>query len=211
MARRKTQRRHKQKQLRIDSMTGVNPKHTHGLGIWGNERVVMSIRVDKKLKKAFSEASKALFGSTCNPIECYMATIVGLHQNNKMNGVYPRITVDVGEIKIERNLRERRKLTKTVVETETETTKTIMKCGFKDCNNEAVGKGVYKSEKELPLCEKHLKIAQGSLDWRLPKLWHTYACVISSDPTYITPAAKYALNCRGFKGFNDKENTAEDS
>jgi len=162
-------KRAKLQQLRIDSMTGVNPKHTHGFGLWGNERVVMSIRVDKKLKKAFSEASKALFGSTCNPIECYMATIVGLHQNNKMNGVYPRITVDIGTIQIQRNLRERRKLSKTVVktETETETIETIIKCGFKDCNNEAVGKGVFKSGKERLLCEKHLKIARDSLDWEV--------------------------------------------
>jgi hypothetical protein len=111
----KPKTKQKTKQLRLDSMTGVNPKHSHGFGIWGNERVVMSIRVDKKLKLAFKEASKALFGSTCNPLESWMAGVVGIYYNQKMSGVNPSITVDIGEIKIERNLRERRKLTRTEV------------------------------------------------------------------------------------------------
>jgi hypothetical protein len=106
------------KQLRIDSLVsvGYTRPHTHGLGIWKNPRVPMTIRVDKKLKIAFSEASKAFSGSTCSAIEYIMAAYVGAFKNQVMNGVYPKLTVDIGEIKIERNLRERRKLVKTTTE-----------------------------------------------------------------------------------------------
>jgi hypothetical protein len=100
--------RSKNHQLRIDSMTGVYPKHTHGLGVWGNPRVVFSVRVDKGLKKRFTDVSRRVFGSTCNPIESFMATVVGSASDDLRSGVYPSITI--GEIKIERNLRERRKL-----------------------------------------------------------------------------------------------------
>lgn len=147
------------KQLRLDSMTGVDPKRTHGWGLWGNERVVFSVRVDKKLKKAFTEASKAIFGSTCNPIECYMASIVGLHLNTKTGGVYPSLTVDVGVLKIERNLRERRKMTKTVIETETETTERVV-CGYRGCDKPAVAKGFFQENREFLLCMDHLAEAK---------------------------------------------------
>lgn len=160
-----TQALREKQQLRLDSMTGVNPNRTHGIGLWGNERVVFSVRVDKKLKKDFTEASKALFGSTCNPIECYMASIVGIHRNEQMTGVYPRLTVDIGTIKIERNLRERRKITKTV-EYETETTETL-KCCFADCDKDATAKGFY-NDKEMPLCEVHFRkvVDSHSTAWR---------------------------------------------
>ena len=124
----------KLKQLRIDSMTEVNPKHTHGFGIWGNPRVVVGIRVDKGLYFAFKRVAKAKFGSTCNPVESFMAGVVGSYQSDLLNGVNPCNTVNIGEIKIERNLRERRKLTKTVTfKEETETSETVTKCGFRDC------------------------------------------------------------------------------
>ncbi len=32
----------KPRQLRIESLAGVNPKHTHGIGIWGNESQLTS-------------------------------------------------------------------------------------------------------------------------------------------------------------------------
>lgn len=146
----------KTKQLRIDCMTGVNPKHTHGLGIWGNERVVMSIRVDKGLKKEFKPASKALFGSTCNPIESWMAGIVGIFKNQKMSGVNPSTTVSIGEIKIERNLRERRKL-----EVDVEPVNEALHCGFTGCEEEAIGLGMYKGT-QYRLCFRHLAEAKNN-------------------------------------------------
>jgi hypothetical protein len=104
------------KQLRIDTRvsTGYTPIHTHGLGIWSNPRVPMTVRVDKKLKTAFNEASKHFSGSTCSAIEYIMAAYVGAYKNQQINRVHPELTVqpiEIGEIKIERNLRERRKVT----------------------------------------------------------------------------------------------------
>jgi hypothetical protein len=101
----------KTKQLYLDSLTRVNPSHKHGLGLWGNPRVVMGIRVDKGLKKAFTNVAKAKFGSTCNPIESFMAGVVGSYYRDLEAGVNPSNTVNIGEIRIERNLRERRKMT----------------------------------------------------------------------------------------------------
>jgi hypothetical protein len=157
-------------QLRLDSMTGVYPKHTHGFGIWGNERVPMTVRVDKQLKIEFKKAATALFGSTCNPLECIMAGFVGSYKNQLLNGVYPTLTVDIGEIKIERNLRERRKLTRTRTETETmeiETERQV--CGFRGCSNVAVAKGVFQGDREFPLCETHLAEARGNR--------HNWSCI----------------------------------
>jgi len=95
-----------------DSITGVNPARTHGLGIWGNPRVVFGVRVDSELKKRFVLVARRVFGSTCVAVESYMATIVGCIEEAEKLGVNPSKTVhiDIGEIKIERNLRERRKL-----------------------------------------------------------------------------------------------------
>ena len=90
--------------------TGVNPVRTHGFGVWGNARVVMSVRVDGELKKRFKQAAKAKFGSTCNPIECFMAGVVGSYERDLQLGVNPSNTVSIGTIIIQRNLRERRKL-----------------------------------------------------------------------------------------------------
>jgi hypothetical protein len=168
----KSRSKKKYHQLRLDSMTAVNPKHTHGTGIWGNPRVVMGVRVDEGLKKQFNLAAKALFGSTCNPIETFMAAVVGIYQNQELLRVNPSPTINIGEIKIERNLRERRKLTKTVtLEEETETSVTVTKCGFRGCENEAVCNGLYiPQNRVVPLCPRHVDLtnARAELgDWRV--------------------------------------------
>jgi hypothetical protein len=116
--------RHKNQQQRIDSMTGVNPKHTHGFGLWNNPREVFSVRVDKGLKTAFTRVARLKFGSTCKAIEAYMAAVVGAFSNLEEVGVNPSITVQIGNMNIERNLaKERRHIhtKKTVVEETTET------------------------------------------------------------------------------------------
>jgi len=89
-----------------DSITEVNRKCCHGLGVWGNPRVVMGVRVDSELKKRFKLVAKRVFGSVCNPIESFMATVVSCAES----GVNFGNTVEVGTIVIERNLRERRRL-----------------------------------------------------------------------------------------------------
>ena len=95
-----------------DSITGVNPVRSHGLGIWGNPRAVFGVRVDSELKKRFVSVSRRVFGSTCVAVESYMATIVGCVEQAEKLGVNPSktVSIQIGEIKIERNLRERRRI-----------------------------------------------------------------------------------------------------
>ena len=97
-----------------ESKTGVHPYRKHGVGIWGNPRVTMTVRVDEGLKKRFVPFSKRVFNSVCLPIEAWMAGLLGTVVEAEKKGVYPSATiplkVDVGKIVIERNLRERRKL-----------------------------------------------------------------------------------------------------
>ena len=141
-------------------MTGVNPIHTHGLGIWGNERIVAGFRVDKKLYKEFKPAAVDLFGSTCNPLGAFMAGVVGVYKKQRINGVNPQPTISIGEIKIERNLRERRKPPKMVTveeETETPTEKLIdvTKCIY--CKATASDKAKFlPTETVYGLCSQHL-------------------------------------------------------
>jgi len=153
----KPKRSSKTKQLRLDSMSRVNPHRTHGLGLWGNPRVVMGVRVDKKLKKAFTEVAKARFGSTCNPVESFMAAVVGVYSSELLAGVNPCPTVSIGEIKIERNLRERRKLE---VDLEPEVDSGLH-CGFVGCEEEAIALGLYKGV-QYRLCFKHLGEAKNN-------------------------------------------------
>ena len=144
----------KNKQLRLDSMSRVNPRRTHGFGVWGNPRVVMSIRVDKGLKKAFKEVAKAKFGSTCNPIESFMAGVVGAYYSDIEAGVNPCSTINIGEIKIERNLRERRKM-----DSEPYADSVVLHCDFAGCEEKAVGLGLYKGA-QFRLCRVHLEAAR---------------------------------------------------
>jgi len=96
-----------------DSITGVNPSRSHGVGVWGNRRIVVGIRVDEGLYSAFKPIAQGVFGSVCSPIEAFMASIVAAHGE----GVNFGKTIEIGKIVIERNLRARRRL---VVEEEVE-------------------------------------------------------------------------------------------
>lgn len=57
------------------SNTGVNPIRTHGFGVWGNRRVVMSIRIDEKLKIEATKVLKAVFVTT-KPIHTPILTFL---------------------------------------------------------------------------------------------------------------------------------------
>jgi hypothetical protein len=148
--------------------TGVNPVRTHGLGVWGNERVVMSVRVDKKLKTAATRVLKAVYGSTCAGIETYLAGLVATYEQEGISGVYPRNT-SIGTIVIERNLRERRKLETETYEGENEAVdRTVsVTCGFADCSEKAIAEGMYRNKRFL-LCAVHLDEIQVNK----PKFWH---------------------------------------
>lgn len=105
--------------------SGVYPRR-HGVGIWGNRRVPMTVRVDEGLKKAFLSFCNRVFGSSCLPFEGMMAGILGAVVEVEKRGVYPSATVplkfDVGKIVIERNFKTRRKF----IEEETEVTEKVV-------------------------------------------------------------------------------------
>ena len=111
MAKNQPPRKPKQTQFNT-CVTGVNPMRTHGLGIWGNRRVVMGIRVDEKLKIEATKVLKLLFGSTCRGVEAYLAGLVATYHSQGIHGVNPSNTIDVriDNLNIERNLKTRRKL-----------------------------------------------------------------------------------------------------
>jgi len=160
----KTNKRSSPKQTQFNPCnTGVNPVRTHGLGVWGNERVVMSVRVDKKLKTAATRVLKAVYGSTCAGIETYLAGLVATYEQEGISGVYPSHT-GIGTIIIQRNLRERRKLETETYDGVAERTVSVT-CGFNDCTEKAIAEGFYKGEKYL-LCSLHLS------EIRENRFWH---------------------------------------
>jgi hypothetical protein len=162
----------KQKQTRIDKtcLTGVNPKHTHGIGIWGNPRVVFGVRVDEKLAKAFAKVAKAKFGSTCRAVEPYMVAVVSSFSNLTELGVNPSITVNIDKQIIERNLRSRRKLVRTTTQIDTvkEEKEPASVCGYLKCGAVPVAKGVFCGNgREFLLCAFHLKEVEANRrEWR---------------------------------------------
>ena len=168
----------KQKQLRIDTTvsSGYTPLHTHGLGIWNNPRVPMTVRVDKKLKSAFTEASKAFSGSTCSAIEYIMAAYVGVAKTQQINGVYPTLTmnpIEIGEIRIERNLRERIKVPYEVAKAGKVEGEGFNLCEIGECDKPFVDVMIYQPKGKAPIerqvCAFHSAAYAGSKDWRLTK------------------------------------------
>lgn len=98
----------------------VNPEpRSHGVGVWGNPRVVMGVRVDGELRKAFKRAAVDLFGSVCRPVEGFMVSVVEAHKGSGEGsgltpgltvGNRPEVKVEIGTLQIQRNLRSRRML-----------------------------------------------------------------------------------------------------
>jgi hypothetical protein len=101
----------------------------------------MSIRVDEGLKKRFSEVAKVKFGSTCLPVESFMAGVVGAYYQDIKLGVNPGNIVNIGEIRIERNLRARRHLD-------------YVRCECRGCRGEAEFLVSWRG-KPFRMCEKH--------------------------------------------------------
>ena len=136
------------------SIQKVNRKLGHGVGIWGNPRVPASYRVDEGLKKRFNEVAKAKFGSTCRAIESLMVAVVACSEAE----VNLSTTVNIKEIRIERNVRARRAL---VVDKPNE-------CGYAGCKSEAVATGIWKDKKEFSLCARHLAEAKKNpREWKV--------------------------------------------
>jgi len=131
---------------------------------------VFGVRVDSELKKRFVSVARRVFGSTCVAVESYMATIVGCVELADKLGVNPSKTVDIdiGEIRIERNLRERRKLavqeTKPITPAAPE-----VKCDF--CGKVPVV-GVFRhvrSGMEKRACGYHAGILKNHENWETLK------------------------------------------
>jgi hypothetical protein len=137
--------------------------------LWNNPRVEKGIRVDEKLYAAFKPVAIAKFGSVCHPIEVCMATLLAAWRTEQITGVNPSHTsIDIGNIIINRNTQERRKLKHAHTETDTVELEYDV-CCFAGCNNEAKTTAFYNGESRK-LCDKHVALltAEGSTskDWR---------------------------------------------
>lgn len=106
------------------SMTGVNPRRTHGFGVYKGRRVVWSVRVDETLLKQAKPLLRGKFGSDCRGVELWLAGLVATQKGSELTGVSPSNTVEIGTLVIERNIRTRRKI---VVEEKMEVK---VSCGF---------------------------------------------------------------------------------
>ena len=135
----------------------------------------MTIRVDKQIKIEFKKVAAAYFGSTCNPLESIMSTLIGVYKTAQINGVYPEHTtvepIEIGAIHIERNLRERRKddVPRTAEEIEVAAAE-VCQIGNGACKNPAKDVMTYKpTNKEYRVCSVHSSQFANSSVWRLKK------------------------------------------
>jgi len=143
---------------KLDSITGVNPTRSHGVGLWGNKRVVIGIRVDEGLYNAFKPVAKRVFGSVCSPFETFMATVLA---SNEL-GVNFGNTVEIGTVIIERNLRERRKL---LVKRTKPTVTPKLGCDF--CGKvPVVGSYRHTSGIQKRACGYHAEILKAHPNWK---------------------------------------------
>jgi hypothetical protein len=119
----------------------------------------MGIRVDSELKKQFTAVSKRIFGSTCNPIESFMAAIVATSQT----GVNFGNTVNIEKIVIERNLRARRDL-----EAEVNPDSSVVKDVCVVCGRSAFGVVTRADDSRVFLCKIHYDVAKPKAkSWRV--------------------------------------------
>jgi hypothetical protein len=118
------------------------------------KRKPISIRMNDKLYQTFKPISKALYGSTCAAIETFMAAVV-LASNEKVH-FRNTSSVDIGEIIINRNLPDRRKLR----------FKDDVLDGCRYCGEVSVGNFKYlATDKVFPLCEFHSDYLVGTGTW----------------------------------------------
>ena len=136
----------------------------------------MTVRVDKKLKLAFAEASKQFSGSTCSAIEYIMAAYVGVAKTQQINGVYPTLTMNpitIGEIKIERNLRERAKVPYEVAKAGRVEGEGFNLCEVGECDKPFVDVMIYQPKGKQPIekqiCAYHSGAFAGNPVWRLKR------------------------------------------
>lgn len=95
-----------QKQIPNTPLVYDTAKVSYSKTLYSGHRKVVGIRIDENLYKTFKPIAKRVFGSVCRPIETFMASIIAISQTEVNFGN----TINVHEIKIERNLRARRRL-----------------------------------------------------------------------------------------------------
>jgi len=100
------------KQTSFDSNGSVYRPVRHGVGVWGNPRVPMTVRVDAKLKLKAKSYLIRKFGSTCRGMEAIFAALLKSDEVQQDLTVYrqPTTSINFEKVVIERNLRSRRKL-----------------------------------------------------------------------------------------------------
>ncbi len=110
-------------------------------------RKPIGVRVDSGLYGRFKPLSKRIFGSTCNAIEIYMATLILTAKNPASICNTSGLPIKIEKIVIERNLRARRNL-------EVEESVDGLRCHY--CHKRAVGGFRYlPMGQNYPLCSFH--------------------------------------------------------
>jgi len=165
-------RKGKKKKPREDSTTRAYPsfggkERKHGTGIWGGRREVTSIRLDTDLYHAFKPVAMHYFGSVCRPMECFMASVLGLAKE----GVSFSNTITIeGGLHVERNLRPRRKLVvdESIVDDEVlnqPVSGSREKCAI--CGQPSYVRCINKDDSQVWLCRQHFKKQRRSFrSWR---------------------------------------------
>jgi len=119
-------------------------------------RKPIGVRVDTRLYSRFKPLSKRIFGSTCNAIEIYMATLILTAESPASICNTSGRRINIEKIVIERRLRERRNLE--IVEDSFE------KCLF--CHKVAVDRlRCLKDGRVYPVCGFHFQELLSSGNW----------------------------------------------
>lgn len=149
-------------QLYFNSNAKVYRKETHGFGIWNNERVPFTTRIDSGIKKASKPILKQLFGSTCRGVETILAGLIATYEAQGVSGVYRGTTVEIGKLIIKRNIKTRRKL---VVDEEITEKVSVEKCSF--CGKPKISEFRHRKSGIIKnACEDHSRILLNRSDWQ---------------------------------------------
>jgi len=118
--------------------------------VYKGKRKVWGVRVDENLLKKAKPILRAKFGSDCRGVEAWLAGLVATTAGSYKVGVNPSNTVEIGELNIVRAIRPRRKMV-----IDPEDVKVTVTCGFANCDEVAIGSGVWRKKQTVPLCTPH--------------------------------------------------------
>ena len=132
-----------------DSYTQVNYPES----VFSGKRKTVGFKCDTGLHSEFKRVAQAKFGSICKPLEAFEIAVLALNKEQVNFGT----TVHIENLNVFRELRTRRK-------------GAVDKCGFAKCDEPAIAEAIWKEQKILPLCAKHLMEAKHDpKSWRLIK------------------------------------------